>query len=190
MSYFKHRNLLLILALALALTLLVVIALRYRPGNQLQALVKTLPKGVDISLQDIDYTHIEEGKARWHLVAQQIERNSASGGLDLNSPHLNFYDEKGELQGALQSGKGVVSDDYQQIELRTDVVLKNSAGYTIYSDRLDYDHATQIATTDARVLLVSDGLRLEGTGMTFSLKTKQLKLHADVTAVLDPEQMK
>ncbi len=190
MSYFKHRNLLLILALGLALTLLVVIAMRYRPENQLQALVEALPKGVDIALQDIDYTHIEEGKARWHLVAQQVERNSTSGVLELVSPHLNFYDEKGEVQGALQAGKGEVSDDYQQIKLRSDVVLEKSAGYTIYTDRLDYDQATQIATTDARVLLVSDGLRLEGTGMTFYLKTEQLKLHADVTGSLDPKQMK
>ncbi|MDT8443927.1 MAG: LPS export ABC transporter periplasmic protein LptC [Desulfuromonadales bacterium] len=187
MSYFKHRNFLLILALGLALTLLVVIAMRYRPENQLQALVKALPKGVDIALQDIDYTHIEAGQARWHLVAQQVERNATSGGLDLISPHLNFFDKKAELQGVLQADKGEVSDDYQQIKLRTDVVLKNSAGYTIYTDRLDYDHATQIATTDAQVLLVSDDLRLEGTGMTFYLKTKQLKLHADVTAVLNPK---
>ena len=110
MSYFKPRNLLLVLALGLALILVVVIALRFRPESQLQALVKALPEGVDVSLQDIDYTHIEEGRARWRLVAQQAERNSASGVLGLINPELKFFDDQGEPKGALSAGKGDVRD--------------------------------------------------------------------------------
>jgi len=190
MSYFKPRNLLLVLALGLALVLLAVISLRYRAESQLKLLVEALPKGIDVSLQDIDYTHIEDGKARWRLVAQQVERQSASGVLGLVEPELSFYDEQGETKGFLQAGKGEVSDDYQQVRLRGDVVLKNSAGYTLYTDSLDYDHATQMATTDEHVRMVADNVRLEGTGLVFYLQQELLQLKADVNGSLNPKEVK
>lgn len=190
MSYFKPRNLLLVLALGLTLVLVVVIVLRYRPGGQLRTLVKALPEGVDVSLQDIDYTQIEEGRARWHLVARQAERNAASGVVGLDNPRLVFVGEHGETKGSLQADRGEVSDDYQQVSLLGDVVLKNSAGFTLYTDHLDYDHATQVAATDDRVRLVADGVYLEGTGMQFYLKEQRLKLNADVSGTLDSRHVK
>jgi LPS export ABC transporter protein LptC len=183
MSYFKPRNLLLVLALGLALVLLVVIALRYRPGSQLQTIVKALPDGIDVSLQDIDYTHIENGKARWRLVAQQVERQSSSGVMAISSPQLSFYDENGKPKGSLQAGRGEVTDDYQNVRLRED-------GYTVYTDYLDYDHETQLATTNAHVRLVADGVYLEGTGLTFDSKQERLFLNADVKGSFDPGKMK
>ena len=190
MSYFKPRNLLLVLALGLALVLLAVIALRYRPESQLQTIVKALPEGVDVSLQDIDYTHIENGKARWRLVAQQAERRSTDGLLGVNSPQLSFYDEQGDPKGSVQAGRGEVSDDYQNVRLLDDVVLKNSAGYSLYTDHLEYDHATQIASTDAFVRLVADGMQLEGTGLEFYLKQQRVYLNADVKGFFDSDKMK
>ncbi len=190
MSYFKPRNLLLFLALGLALVLVAVISLRYRAESQLQFIVEALPKGIDASLQDIDYTHIEDGRARWRLVAQQVERQAASGVLGLVEPQLSFYDEQGETKGSLQAGKGEVSDDYQQVRLRDDVILKKSAGYTLYTDALDYDHLTQMATTDERVRMVADGMSMEGTGMVFYLNQERLQLKADVKGSLNPNLMK
>lgn len=186
MSYFKPRNLLLVLALGLALVLLAVITLRYRTEGQLQSLIEALPEGIDVSLQDIDYTHIEEGKARWHLVAQQAERQSGSGMFGLVAPQLTFYDEQGKQKGSLRAGRGEVSDDYQQVRLRGDVVLKNFSGYTLYTDSLDYDHTTQMATTDEPVRIVADGMNLQGTGLVYSLKQERLQLKAGVEGSLDP----
>ena len=190
MSYFKPRNLLLVLALALALILLAVIALRYRSEGPLLAIVKALPEGVDVSLQDIDYTHLEDGRARWRLVAQQVDRKSSSGVIALNRPQLSLYDDEGAAKGFMHAGKGEVSDDYQKLVLRDDVVLKSSAGYTLYTDHLDYDHATQMATTDAHVRLVADGLHLEGIGLVFYVKQERLHLNAAVKGSLDAEKMK
>lgn len=184
MSYFKPRNLLLVLALGLALVLLTVISLRYRTESQLQSLVEALPQGIDVSLQDIDYTHLEDGKAVWHLVARQVVRQSESGILGLVEPQLSFYDKQGEPKGSLRAGKGEVSDDYQQVRLRDEVVLKNSA-YTLYTDSLDYDHTTQKATTAAPVRMVADGLHLEGTGLVFYMKQQRLQLNADVKGSFD-----
>jgi LPS export ABC transporter protein LptC len=188
MSYFKSRNLLLVLALGLALILLSVIVMRYRPESQLQTLAKSLPEGIDVSLQDIDYTHIENGKPQWRLVAQQVERQSESGALDLVRPQLSFYNEQGEPEGSMQAGIGEVSDDYLQVRLREDVVLKNTAGYTLYTDQLDYDHATQVATTDEHVRLIGDKVNLEGVGLQFYVKSKFLRLEKQVKGTFDSKR--
>ena len=185
MSYFKTRNLLLVLAVCLALFLAVVIALRFHPEDSLPAVVKALPEGVDVSLRDIDYTQVEEGHARWRLVAQQAERQSASGLMVLDSPSLSFYDEKGGVESSVEAERGEVSDDYQKVGLHGDVVLKNSGGYTVYTDQLDYDHAQQVVTTAAHVRLVADGVSLEGSGLVLDLKQERMRLNADVKGSLE-----
>jgi LPS export ABC transporter protein LptC len=187
MSYFRPRNLLLVLALILAVILLAVIAMRYRPENNLRTIVKALPEGIDVSLQDIDYTHIEEGRARWRLVATQVERQAKSSILVVNSPQMTFYDEQREVRGSLQAVTGEVSEDYRKVQLNDEVVLKNTSGYTLYTDRLTYDHDTQTATTDALVRLESKGLHLQGRGLVFHVQTKQLQLKEQVEGVFEPE---
>lgn len=190
MSYFRPRNLLLVMALILALILLVVIALRYRPENQLQKIVQALPKGIDVSLQDIDYTHISDGRARWRLVARQVERQAQSGVLHVDNPQMTFYDDLGETKGSLQAAQGEISDDYQKVGLHGEVVIKNPAGYVLYTDQLDYDQTTQMATTAAHVKLLGKGLSLEGTGLVFDVQQERLQLNADVKGTYDSEKMK
>jgi len=186
MSFFKPRNLLLVLALALALVLLVVIVVRYQPESQLVRIEKALPKGIDVSLQDIDYTHIEEGHARWHLVARQVERRAESGSLTVDKPHMTFYDAQGGTKGSLQANQGIISEDYQKVGLRGDVILKNAAGYTLYTDALDFDQSTHTATSDMPVKMVGDGVSLEGKGLVFYLKQDRFLLNSDVIGFFDP----
>ncbi len=186
MSYFKPRNLLLVLAAVLALVLLVFVALQHKPESQLQTLVKSLPEGVDVALQDIDYTHIEGGQARWRLVAQQVEHKMGSGMLSIEKPQLSFFDEQGEIAGAMQSGAGSVSENYQKVQLFEDVVLQNASGYTLYTDRLDYDNSSHVARTDAHVRIEATGMKLEGSGMVFNVQKKTMQLYADVKGYLEP----
>jgi len=174
------------MALILAVILLAVIAMRYRPEDNLRTIVKALPEGVDVSLQDIDYTHIEDGRARWRLVAQQVERQAKSSTLVVNRPQVTFYDEQGEIKGSLQALSGEVSEDYRNVQLNDEVVLENMSGYTLLTDRLKYDHDTQTATTDSLVRLESKGLHLEGRGLVFHVQTKQLQLNEQVEGIFEP----
>jgi len=185
MSYFKSRNLLLVLALAFALALLVVIIVRYKPEDQLQSVVKALPEGVDVSLEDIDYTHIEGGVARWRLVASQVARQADSKVMKVKNPSLDFYDDQGKKNGELKALSGDVTDDYQKVFLHGNVVLKNSDGNTLYADELDYDQKMQIATTDTPVRLVADGMTMNGTGMVYKVAEKRLILKSKVNGVIE-----
>lgn len=190
MSYLKPRNLLLLVALLLALALIVVIALRYSPGSQLKQLAETLPEGVDVALSDIDYRHIEAGKALWQLQAKRVARDSSSKTLGLNLPVLTFFDEQGAVKGSLQAGRGEVSEDYQRISLHGDVILTSSAGYALYTDHMDYDHTTGLATTDAAVRMVAGEMTLEGRGLSVDLRRERLHLAAEVKGLFHAERLK
>ncbi len=76
MSYFKLRNLLLVLALVLALILLAVMACVIDRQANWQTVVKALPKGVDVSCRRLTIPTLEEGQARWRLVASQAEHQA------------------------------------------------------------------------------------------------------------------
>ncbi len=189
MSYLKPRNFLLVLALALALAIIALIAMRYSPESQLEAVVKSLPTGIDVSLEDIDYTHVENGLPRWRLVSSQVERKADSGILGLVEPELKFFDEQGEPAGSIRALRGEVSSDYQAIKVFGDVAMQHVGGYSFKTESLDYDHSTQQLTTASQVVMLASGMRLEGTGMTLYLQKKRVQLNADVEGFFDPETM-
>jgi len=188
MSYLRPRNFLLVSAVVLVAILLAVIASRYRPAGTLEKIAKALPEGVDVSLQDIDYTHTEDGRARWRLVARQVERKAQTSTLEISSPRMSFFDDNGATSGTLQAARGEVSEDYRRVQLQGDVVLTNTAGYTLYTDQLSYDSETETASSAAHVRLESERLHLEGRGMEARLRAKQLVLKEQVQGVLTPEE--
>lgn len=184
MSYFKPRNLLLVLALVLALGLALTIVRNYRPEKRLETLVKALPEGVNLALQDIDYTHLEDGKPRWRLVALQVEHQSAAGILSIKDPQLVFYSEQGQEEGALVAASGEVSSDYQQVKLRGDVMLTSPGGFTLQTQELDYAHDTHTATSDADVTIIRGGMKLQGRGLVFDLPRQRLTLASQVRGLI------
>lgn len=184
MSYFKPRNLLLVVALLVALALAVMISRNFRPEDRLEALVKTLPEGVNLALQDIDYTHIENGLARWRLIASQVEHQATAGKLTISEPKLIFYAERDGLEeGSLTATSGEVSSDYRKVGFRGDVVLKSSRGYTLHTQQLDYDHDTQTAISESEVQVSKGSMTLQGRGLTFQLKQQKLTLASQVRGV-------
>ena len=187
MSYLKPRNLLLVVALVIAVILLVVISKRYRPEDQLQTVVKALPEGIDVSLEEIDYTHIEGGIARWRLVAHEVTRQADTQIMLVKNPLLEFYSDQGVPDGQLQALSGKVSDDYQQVDLQGDVVLKRNDGYTLYTERLEYDHRKQLARSDAPVRLVSKKMTMNGTGMSYLVSKQRLVLKSAVNGVIEAD---
>jgi LPS export ABC transporter protein LptC len=189
MRYLKPRHLLLVVAAVLALCLLVVIAVRFRPGDAVQTVAKALPKGIDVALEDIDYSHVEEGRARWRLVARQVERSGDSGRILVARPQLSFFSADGETVAAVSANRGDVSSDYKQVSMLGDVVLTQPDGYTLKTDRLDYDHVSRTAVSEGHVLIEKEGVRLEGEGLKVDLEQKRFQLQRRVRGVFESGAM-
>ena len=190
MNLLKSRHLLLLLALILAGTLAAIVALRYRPAGQLAEVVKALPSGVDLALQDINYTHSEAGVARWRLVAKQVQHRAEQQGMVVADLQLTFFDPAGVEQGKLTARNGQVNADFSVVEVRGEVQIVSRNGYTLQTDHLIYRQEDRSIRTDAPVRLVSKSMQLDGVGMTVDLATQRLQVHNKVRAVVQAQPKK
>ena len=190
MTLLKSRHLLLLLALILAGALAAIVALRYRPSVDLAEVVKALPSGVDLALQDINYTHSEAGVARWRLVAKQVQHRAEQQGMFVADLQLTFFDPAGVEQGKLTARNGQVNADFSVVEVRGEVQIVSRNGYTLQTDHLTYRQEDRSIRTDAPVRLVSTDMQLDGIGMTVDLAKQRLQVHDKVRAVFQAQPKK
>jgi len=190
MTLLKSRHLLLLLALILAGALAAIVALRYRPAGQLAEVVKALPSGVDLALQDINYTHSEAGVARWRLVAKQVQHRAEQQGMVVADLQLTFFDPEGVEQGKLTARNGQVNADFSVVEVRGEVQIVSRNGYTLQTDHLTYRQEDRSIHTDAPVRLISTDMQLDGVGMTVDLAKQRLQVHNKVRAVVQAQPKK
>mgnify|MGYP001403012934 CR=1 FL=1 len=187
-ALFKPRNLLLLLALLLAGGLAAIVAARYRPAVEVIEVARSLPAGVDVALQDINYTHTEGGVARWRLVSRQVEHRTDEKVTALSDLHLTFFDRSGVEQGTLRARNGQVNADFSVVEVRDDVEVVNVSGYTLRTTQLTYRQQEHSIRTDAPVTLTAAGLSLEGVGMVADLETNRIRILGKVHALVEPKR--
>lgn len=183
MSYFKFRHLFLLLAVVLAFILFIYIKMRIQPNISFDTIKQSLPSGVDVALKDVDYTHLQQGSPRWRLIAQQVARDSQSKTLTVSNPELTFFDDVGEQSGFLSAERGLVDENFQTVQLSTNVVLNNVTGYALYTEQLNFDNDKNVVFTEDFVRIEADGMRLEGQGLIYNLPMKQLEIKEEVNAV-------
>lgn len=190
MALLRLRNLLLLLALLVAGVLAAIVWQRYRPAVELVEVVKSLPTGVDVALQEINYTHTEGGVARWRLVAKQVEHRASEKLTALSALELTFYDVKGVEQGTLKARNGQVDANYSEVKVHDEVEIVSASGYTVKTAALTYSQNDRRIRTDAPVTIISGEMRIDGTGLQLDLETRRLLIFGRVHALIAPQGMK
>ena len=185
-SLFRSRNLLLLLAIGLAVVLAAVVMSRYRSPVIVAVPVVTpaLPPGIDLALQQIDYTHTEGGAARWRLVASRAEHQAESKLMMVKDLELTFFEAGGSEQINVKALHGQINSDYSAVEVRDDVVLTHRNGYTLRTNYLHYSQADGMIRTDAPIHLTGQDVTLDGVGLRVDLSRRQLHVLGNVQAVL------
>lgn len=184
MNVLKRRNLLLVLAALLAAVLAVTITVRYRSVKNVVDVVQSLPAGVELALQDIDYTHSDAGVVRWHFKAERAERSVSEGRLAVKNLLLTFYDESGARQMVLRADEGDADKDFNELSASGNVFVESERGYRLTSDRLVYKQQEQKIYSDAHVVIESDDLTVAGNGLVLDVKGRTMFIYDGVEAVL------
>lgn len=184
MALLRPRNLLLLLALLLLGALAAIVAYRYRPPAKVAELVKALPSGVDLALQEIRYSHTEGGIERWRLVAGRVEHLSAEKQTAIRNLELRFFDASGAEQGVLKAVNGQVNADFSVIEVRDQVEFVIRDGYHLQTTNLTYTQQDRSIRTDAPVMMAGKALELKGVGLHLDFGTRRLKILDRVRATI------
>lgn len=173
-------NLLISLIFFVAISLLLMIFVNYRKGEQ-DILSEPQAKKVDISFQKVILTNTEDGITSWKLKADAADFDTRSRDGLLKGVQVTFFGSKeGDL--VLTADEGELTGGGTHMEVRGNVVVKGSQGYTLYSKSLEYFQRDDLISTESPVRFVADGLEIRGRGMRFSVKDRSLRIIEKVNA--------
>lgn len=175
------RHLLIAAVLLLAGALAVLVARNYR-GFSPEEIVESLPRNVDLSLQEISYTETREGVRRWTLIADSAAHSAGEGITRIENIRMTFYDVDGLGDLTLTARQGEFRIEEREVEVRGEVVVKSPKGYTVYTEELHYREADRTASTEVPVRLLSETMEVTGTGMRLDLRDQTMELLDDVKA--------
>ncbi len=174
------RNGLAIVILALASALALFIASNLK-GNAPEEVLEGLPKNVDLSLKKIDYTETRDGKRTWTLTADSAAHNLAEGVGRIENVHMTFFDQRlGEL--SVQADHGELEPEKREVTATGNVVVRSPAGYSFYTERLEYRESDRLISTNLPVRLEAPTGIIRGRGMRLNVVDRTLTLLADVKA--------
>ena len=182
----KIRQLLALFVVAASLSIVTVIVVKLYRGRVTAELLRKLPRNIEVSLQKIHFTETRDGMKKWDLVADKAE-----------------YDKKGEvthLAGVrlVVAGGNPTGDitltaplaDFHNVskDVRMDgnVVAKSASGMEFTATNATYVAARSLIMTSGRVSITDGKLKLEGVGMEFMPKTKNVRILNKVTANIMP----
>jgi len=152
-----------ILALALGLTMVLVAGV-WKGGSQkeLQTAQTTDKSDAEMTLKDMEYTELQEGKRLWTLRADEARYFQDEQKTVLSSVHITFFMENGE-EVYLESQQGVLYAGTKNIELWDSVRAMLPRGYQLSSDRAFYDHQKKAISSGTPIQLQGPDVQLEGT---------------------------
>ena len=146
--------------------------------------MQSLPEGVELALQDVDYTHSESGIARWRFKADHAERTVSEGQLAVENLMLTFYDEKGAQQMVMRADEGVADQKFTEFHASGNVIVESERGYHLTADRLVYKQADHKIYSDSPVVLTTADLTVDGHGLVIDLNNQTISVYGGVKAVL------
>lgn len=181
-SRLNLRNLLALAILALAGTLAVVVVRNYR-GSTPEEILESLPRNVDLSLQQINYTETSEGKPRWTLVADSAAHSVGEGVTRIENIHMTFYDEQnGDMVLTAESGE--MDSASRDVTVRGNVAIVGARELALYTEHLEYRAGERTIRNDRPVRMVTETMEVSGVGMRLDVRNRTLKLLSKVEARL------
>ncbi len=146
-----------------------------RPELFLEEVVKR----ADLSLKDIDYTHIVDGKKQWTLKADQVDYLQKDDVYSLRQVRVLYYASP-ERVVTLQGKEGLFSRSEGWVRVKGEAVITADGGYKAESEEFTYRIQSQEVQSQEEVRLAGPGFAINGRGLTVNLGTWKARLQNDV----------
>jgi LPS export ABC transporter protein LptC len=195
----KIRIVLLGLILVLSLGVGIAVFTHQRLETE-EDIIEDITVEADATLNQFTYTQIEDGRTKWELEAQRgiydAERNVA----DLDDIHAEFFANSADENITMTADAAQAYLDKGIIEARGNVVITTASGYRLRTPALEYSKHAQhdvsrhgegedlqgFIYTSEVVDFEAEAVRIQGTGMTYEIGPRFLRIHTDVTAHFYP----
>ncbi len=146
-----------------------------------EKLISLIPENADIFIGKIYHEAAKNGKKEWSLTADTGHYGKIKNQLVLKGLSVIFFSKDGS-RISLRAEKGVLNTDSKDLKITSNVVVK-AKDYTIFTERLRYNHNKRMITTKDPVKIKSDSVCFAASEMTATLDKKSLHLHGNVSGV-------
>ena len=149
------------------------------------------PGTPDFVIDDLKATKMDpEGRAEYSLTAAKMVHFPDSDVTEVDEPRLIQW-RTDAPPVRVSSERGTISGNGKELYLRGDVViLRESAPgrgeMRVATSYLQVIPDAEVARTPEHVVITQDGSRLEGVGMEFNNKTRELELRSLVSGTFKP----
>lgn len=182
-----------ILALAIVLVssyLAVTIAVKVKLQKPPAPPESQLPQGVDLSLERLNFSEVQDGVAKWELTAKRADHDREKGVTVLVEPLMTLPPAHGHGAITLTADRAVHDKESGNVRLSGNVVAKGDRGASFTTGHAEYVSAKNLVSTADRVRFQQAGLTVTGVGMDLSTETRNIRIRSDVVAVVTPRARK
>lgn len=179
----------LVVLVSVATVVLVVMIVRHQDRRaQTTEPQPLLPKGVDLSLQQVHFSETQGTRKKWELFA-------ATAAYDRNADvtrltRVRFVVSSAASLGTLQvtADQGEYHHATKDVQLSGHVRVVGEKGFSLDASQLGYRSARALLETAGAVTLVNGQLKVAGTGLELHTETRQARILHQVDAVIVPEK--
>jgi LPS export ABC transporter protein LptC len=192
----KTRRLILLIAILLSLggvaykvaETIVANKVREIKKNPLQAL-NYLPESA-LRMKDFHRSKIEDGRKVWEIFGDEANYYKEQKEAVIKRPRFYFYDKKGETAETKGDVARIFLNDkeLEKMELQGGVQVAYQ-GYLLKSEEAIYVPAKDQIVLPSKVVMIGDGMQLEGSSMEVELQGKKVRVIRNVKTKLEPEKL-
>jgi LPS export ABC transporter protein LptC len=156
--------------------------------NPLRAL-DYLPESA-LRMKDFHRSKIENGRKVWEIFGDEASYNKEQKEAIVKKPRFYFYDKKGGTAETTGEVARIYINDkeLEKMELQGGIQVSYQ-GYLLKSEEAVYVPAKDQIVLPSKVVMVSDGIEVEGSRMEVELQGKKVRLLHDVKTKLEPEKL-
>ncbi len=145
-----------------------------------EMLLEEAAKHIDLSLKDIDYTQITEGRKEWTLKATQVDYKQDADQFELKDVEVRLYRQGGGMV-QLKGKAGIYNRKENWVQIRGRVLVKTDNGYILRGKAFTFDLKQRVLTSQDVVYISGPGFQIAGHGLKFEVASRKLILMSDVT---------
>ncbi len=170
--------------MVLALVALAAVYVVYRTGIDPGAdLMKTLPSGTSLSIENLRHTAARHGRTEWELTAAAARMIPEKKAAALEKVSVVFY-MNDDSRVHLTADTGLLETGTNDLTVSGNVIVSRDE-YRLTTESIRYRHRERILAAENSVTISGAALFLEADTAVFELDTRKLRFEGGVHGAID-----
>lgn len=177
----KKKKLIILILAVISLGALLAFLVLDGAGGKKANIIKILPGEADVRIENFVFTEVGRDNMRWEVKSNtaQYEKKHNLAIFDQVWVKLTAPDGKVFV---MTGDRGEMLTDKKDLEITGHVVITADSGEKFSTDYLKYSDSMKKIYTDAPVVMESERIRVQGTGLSIFIDKGELALSSGVKA--------